>query len=402
MGSSEKIDFEASLTDHVQASIVAGDFGSEPLLNLDVASDIGSQTKIESSTEDANNARRRLQSNNVEIVVASVVRISFQSVTSRTESQVEGFIGDAFNTALERRDFVDRLVRSNSFFNQMELREVKVAGEVPTEENSVDSATTGSTNTMFIIIGAAAGGFAALVALGLLAFKRRRSPTLSLDSPPEELNSGSQPEVKAGGVTTEILVHGQDEVSTLGDPVFGQAGMMTANAEQRDEQTASVGNDYDYTKQYLRAQGLASLGDSRGKNSSTNSFEQSRLSSTQSGFSKLGGPVAPSVFSDDASFEQQFGFEVEQKFEVTVPPGKLGMVIDTPNGGVPVVHAIKAESCLYSKVKVGDRLVAVDGDDVRAMSAVQVSKLISLKSDQQRSLSFARGGEGGLDESIGG
>lgn len=105
------------------------------------------------------------------------------------------------------------------------------------------------------------------------------------------------------------------------------------------------------------------------------------------------GVVTPSVFSDDASFDQRFGEgarqnRFENRFEVVVPPGKLGMVIDTPNGGVPAVRAIKPESVLASKVRVGDRLVAVDGDDVTAMTTVQVSKLISLKADQKRVLAF--------------
>ena len=66
------------------------------------------------------------------------------------------------------------------------------------------------------------------------------------------------------------------------------------------------------------------------------------------------------------------------------------MVIDTPNNGVPVVHAIKQESVLCDRVHVGDRLISVDGENVTSMTAVQVSKLISLKSDQRRVLVFLR------------
>lgn len=65
-------------------------------------------------------------------------------------------------------------------------------------------------------------------------------------------------------------------------------------------------------------------------------------------------------------------------------------VIDTPNGGVPVIHALKSESILSNTVAVGDRLLAVDSEDVTAMTALQVSKLISLRSDQERTLVFLR------------
>lgn len=105
--------------------------------------------------------------------------------------------------------------------------------------------------------------------------------------------------------------------------------------------------------------------------------------------SKL-GRMGESLFADDASFEQQFA-QPEERFDVVAPAGKLGMVIDTPNGGFPVVHAIKDTSVLSDRVRVGDRLLSVDGDDCTAMTAMQVSKLISLKSEKPaRVLVFAR------------
>ena len=66
------------------------------------------------------------------------------------------------------------------------------------------------------------------------------------------------------------------------------------------------------------------------------------------------------------------------------------MVVDTPNGGVPVVRAIKADSVLNGSVQVGDRLISVDHVNVTSMSALEVSNLISLKQHQQRLLIFCR------------
>jgi len=75
----------------------------------------------------------------------------------------------------------------------------------------------------------------------------------------------------------------------------------------------------------------------------------------------------------------------------TAPPGKLGVVIDSPEVGGPVVHAIKEGSVLANKLRVGDRLVAVDEDDVRTMSAIKVSKLISRKGfNAERKLTIVR------------
>ena len=77
--------------------------------------------------------------------------------------------------------------------------------------------------------------------------------------------------------------------------------------------------------------------------------------------------------------------------EVYAPPGKLGVVIDTPDEGAPVVHAIKDSSCIADQIKVGDKLIAVDDEDVRAMTAIKVSKMISRKSaNPTRKLTIVR------------
>ena len=65
------------------------------------------------------------------------------------------------------------------------------------------------------------------------------------------------------------------------------------------------------------------------------------------------------------------------------PAGKLGVVIDTPDDGAPVMHATikESSSVIADKLQVGDKLVAVvDDEDVRTMTAIKVSKLISRKS----------------------
>jgi len=70
----------------------------------------------------------------------------------------------------------------------------------------------------------------------------------------------------------------------------------------------------------------------------------------------------------------------EEVIHIFAPPGKLGVVIDTPDDGAPVVHAVKDSSVIADKITVGDKLVAVDDEDVRSMTAIKVSKLISRKS----------------------
>ena len=70
----------------------------------------------------------------------------------------------------------------------------------------------------------------------------------------------------------------------------------------------------------------------------------------------------------------------EELIHIFAPPGKLGVVIDTPDDGAPIIHAVKDSSVIADKIQVDDKLVAVDDEDVRQMTAITVSKLISHKS----------------------
>ncbi len=74
------------------------------------------------------------------------------------------------------------------------------------------------------------------------------------------------------------------------------------------------------------------------------------------------------------------------------PPkkGKLGIVIDSPDAGPPVIHNLKETSPIADKIQVGDRLVAVDDEDVRSLNSIKVSKLISRKSNESRKLTVIR------------
>ena len=67
-------------------------------------------------------------------------------------------------------------------------------------------------------------------------------------------------------------------------------------------------------------------------------------------------------------------------YTVQAPPGKLGVVVDTPDSGPAVVFTVKESSVLQGELQVGDRLLAVDEMDVTALSPVNISRLITTRS----------------------
>jgi hypothetical protein len=88
------------------------------------------------------------------------------------------------------------------------------------------------------------------------------------------------------------------------------------------------------------------------------------------------------IFSDDPTFDQAYKDVREVLLDIYAPAGKLGVIIDTPGDGASMIHFIKEGSPMASKVRVGSLLVVVDDDNLRAMTAVKMSKLISTKANK--------------------
>lgn len=296
-----------------------------------------------------------------------------------------------------------------------------------TGDSTSDTNNSQEKDTLPMLAGIAVGAAALLLLVGgFLVHKKRQqksnskasgmaktheveSPSSSGDAPPTKGGNSSNPSSSSPQRwTNEIVVDpSEDDVSTLGGSVLNGLNLVENNnnttTHGEDEPTASVNLDYDYGRSRYRTDG-----DDRTRSHMT----EETGPTTFTNYSKLGMNVNP-VFADDMSFEQQFAEQDDdldyinrlnrkeqgatssinnqvKPFEVNAPPGKLGMVVDTPNGGVPVVRAIKPDSVLNGQVLIGDRLISVDFQDVTNMTALEVSSLISQKQDQERLLVFCR------------
>jgi hypothetical protein len=136
--------------------------------------------------------------------------------------------------------------------------------------------------------------------------------------------------------------------------------------------------DYDYSKAYGGGGELS-------VSSAGGTFGSNRQGLSSSDAAKVTAIGAVADYPDDNSagerpFHDPKAGVKEEYIEIIAPAGKLGVVIDTPNHGPPIVHAVKDSSPISNEIRVGDKLVAVDDEDVRRWSAIEVSKLISRKS----------------------
>lgn len=380
-----------SRTEYVSWERVTENFVEKYLRSKKVESTIRADFRsqyVDMIQDTTGTTRRFLQGSNSETPVGFLMIQFILDVEYRSPNafDVNQLVWSAFDSPEEQAEYVLDLQDEASIFDPIREINVDVQGFVPSPTQAPEP-EPGSNMDIAVIAGASVGGVAFVILMTLLFLRGRSGKS-------EEEKGGTESQItpsttKNIKVSTEILVEPQDDVSTLGDPMFGQGGMMMGGIE-RDEMTATVGDDYDYTKHYRNARGPLSLAGTTNTRDRTISEDLSKMSSVQSvSLSKI-GKIGDNIFADDASFEEQFK-DPEERLDVVAPAGKLGMVIDTPNGGIPVVHAIKDTSVLIDQVRVGDRLLSVDGEDCTAMTAMQVSKLISLKSEKPaRVLVFAR------------
>ena len=168
------------------------------------------------------------------LLIVFDVYLDFRSVSN--EQDVDSWVFSAFDTSLDRAEYVMDLQQKSSTFNPVEDVETTVEGYVPPP---TDAPISGDDNTgVAVIVGGTIGGVA-LATLVVLLVLRKRNGKKAVVASENERQSHTSPSTNPQNVkvSTEILVEPQDDVSTLGDPMFGAGGMMMNNLE-KDEVTA--------------------------------------------------------------------------------------------------------------------------------------------------------------------
>ena len=305
---------------------------------------------------------RNLQTNQLEITFNAVISIE----SSVEEHDVNSYILGAFDTPEEEEEYIATLKATmDESFAALSDVSVEPATSItsledPNADNGNDSKLSDAA-TIGLIAGLATVGVVGFALAGFVVYSRRKSkgkrtPVSSMD---EDLNDNY--------CGNEIDIGMRDEVSTLGDPIpVGMRNDFLGEDAQFSITTDSLTADYDFQQAYRSGQP---------------SVVDSHTGSDPSSF----------LAKDDITLEAEYQIEAQTRFEVEAPAGLLGLVLETSEDGVPVVHAIKESSCLAGQVQVGDRLVCVDDEDVTSMLASSVSRLIASKKDNPiRTFVFTR------------
>jgi len=185
--------------------------------------------------------------------------------------------------------------------------------------------------------------------------------------------SNSEPTVKPGIPVAEQAPM-QEEDDTAYTPVFHDEGQTDGEEEEVieeyveeqtvEEEAAEEGQDY-----YGSQEEEATADEEADQRQDEGSYEEAGSDAAAAAASA--GPSSPKYTTR----------------EITAPPGKLGIVIETTLDG-PVVHKINPNSPLDGVVHEGDLITAIDDVDCRAMSASAITALMVRTSEKYRRMTI--------------
>jgi uncharacterized protein (UPF0147 family) len=309
------------------------------------------------------------------------VEVEYQSVVVLN---VDRTIEDAFRSSNSKFVFIDRLNEKSTFFRKVTNLvsvTVPIAGyNIPTpspdlvdliDSRSIENGGSLSENkTIGIIIGSTAGTIL-VVLLILIRHSRKSFEKNVVDMPiKKHVEQAIEEPVEKTMLSRiiEVKMNSSDSISHLEDP------SIDPNFSHFTEEDLFSHFDSIATESIIPT--FTSSGSVIYGKTSDNKSLCSALEAKPSNSS------VDSLFIDKMNLGSIDGSKSshstrERDFEISVGPGKLGLVIDSPDSGPPVVHAIKASSALFGSMCVGDRIIKFDDFDTTSFTAMQLTRIIA-------------------------
>jgi hypothetical protein len=84
------------------------------------------------------------------------------------------------------------------------------------------------------------------------------------------------------------------------------------------------------------------------------------------------------------------------KSTIAAPPGKLGIILaNKADSKGTVVSGVRTSSVLVDRISPGDRIIAIDGEDVSRMTVSEITTIMSRKAEYERRLTLLTASNGG-------
>jgi len=388
-------DWEEITTDHVAGYISSIKKVTYLLLNV-------SFTDQDYLNEDNNNANLRLRTRRLDgitddtnppdrLLITFNVNVKFRS--DDPEYNIYEAVGDAFITWNSRKTYINKLIaRNEEVFGTIDNIEVFVPEKpvpvVPTPAPvSEESSSGGLSMTMLIVIVAAAAGLLLFVIVVFFYTKVRKDGMSKTQrrSKPANTDSGQRVQVSTY-IETRPIVDG--DISTLGYPTVTKPPGFTGNVVTKEEDVSTLGDPTIFGgKSIVNHKSPKRVGPSSEIPKTDGSFDgistasDSIIPGNMNTYSRIYGSNATvgtnPTLATATMRKFTSGKSGKDLFEFQAPAGSLGIMIDmTAECGPHTVHAIKADSILSDLLRIGDKIVSFDDEDVGAMTAMELTQLI--------------------------
>jgi PDZ domain len=155
---------------------------------------------------------------------------------------------------------------------------------------------------------------------------------------------------------------------------------------QMSEQSRSVANDLLRLEMQLAMVGSAGVAGLEGGSSSVGGIARSNRS--------LSSRSNPPVTAQSSSAAMTSGVGSRRtatarrsRITIQAPPGRLGIILaNKADARGTVVSGIRSSSALVDRISPGDRIVAIDGEDVSLMTVSEITTIMARKADFERTL----------------
>lgn len=154
------------------------------------------------------------------------------------------------------------------------------------------------------------------------------------------------------------------------------------------EASRSVANDL------LRLEMQLAMVGSTEKSASGSVGGNSRASYDRSGAASvsgtsIGATSRSSRKSNSGSHRSSSAASRRSKITIVAPPGKLGIILANKfDSKGTVISGVRSSSVLADKLHPGDRIIAVDGEDVSRMTVAEITTIMARKNDFERTLTI--------------
>ena len=156
---------------------------------------------------------------------------------------------------------------------------------------------------------------------------------------------------------------------------------------QMSEQSRSVANDLLRLEMQLAMVGSAGVPGLDGGSSSVGGIVRNTRSLSSRSTPPVTTPLSVSSATSAANGSRRMATARRSRITIQAPAGRLGIILaNKADARGTVVSGVRSNSALVDRITPGDRIVAIDGEDVSLMTVSEITTIMARKADFERIL----------------